>query len=233
MRAALALSPTSRARRVTRSSRTALRCCSTLSIAAPWAPIRYAGDGAGILVQIPHAFFKAEAERLGFRAASRWRLWRWPAVHAPGRAAPCALRGYRGQGACRGAYSADRLARRAGKQPRPARKRPLRRALPPAALRRQAGVHPGRVPLRAGALRGAARHFEPRHRGSWQQGRQFLSGFAVLPHRRLQGHVPVLSSLANTIATCTILASNPRWRSCISASRPTPSRPGGSRIPTG
>jgi glutamate synthase (NADPH/NADH) large chain len=26
-----------------------------------------AGDGAGILVQIPHAFFKAEAERLGFR----------------------------------------------------------------------------------------------------------------------------------------------------------------------
>ena len=27
----------------------------------------HAGDGAGILVQIPHAFFKAEAERLGFR----------------------------------------------------------------------------------------------------------------------------------------------------------------------
>ena len=26
-----------------------------------------AGDGAGILVQIPHAFFRAEAERLGFR----------------------------------------------------------------------------------------------------------------------------------------------------------------------
>ena len=67
MRADLGLSPTSTARRATKSFKTASRCCATLSIAAPWAPIPLAGDGAGILVQIPHAFFKAEGERLGFR----------------------------------------------------------------------------------------------------------------------------------------------------------------------
>ena len=41
-----------------------------------------AGDGAGILVQIPHAFFAAEAKRLGFDLPGPRPLRRRPALHA-------------------------------------------------------------------------------------------------------------------------------------------------------
>ena len=54
-----------------------------------------------------------------------------------------------------------------------------------------------------------------------------------LPDAGLQGHVPRLRSSAPITATCTTRCSSRRWRWSTSASRPTPSRPGGSRTPTG
>ena len=62
--AASASSPTSRARNRTSWSRTRSPSWRTSSIAAPWAPIPIAGDGAGILIQIPHEFLAR-----GMRAA--------------------------------------------------------------------------------------------------------------------------------------------------------------------
>ncbi len=37
-----------------------------------------AGDGAGVLLQIPHGFFAAEAKRLGFELPDAAALWRRP-----------------------------------------------------------------------------------------------------------------------------------------------------------
>ena len=34
------------------------------------------GDGAGILMQIPHAFFERECSRLGFELPAAGRIWR-------------------------------------------------------------------------------------------------------------------------------------------------------------
>ena len=42
------------------------------------------GDGAGILVQIPHKFFVKEAAKLGIHLAGARRIRRRPAVHAAG-----------------------------------------------------------------------------------------------------------------------------------------------------
>ena len=41
-----------------------------------------AGDGAGIMIQIPHGFFAEEAKRLGFELPGAAALWRGPALHA-------------------------------------------------------------------------------------------------------------------------------------------------------
>ena len=73
-----------------------------------------AGDGAGILVQIPHAFFKAEGERLGFRlpAIGAYGVGQLFMPRDPELRARCEAD--RGEGAFRGAYPAHRLARRAG-----------------------------------------------------------------------------------------------------------------------
>ena len=59
---------------------------------------------------------------------------------------------------------------------------------------------------------------------------RLLPGVAVLPHDHLQGHVPRRPARRLLSRICTIRISSARWRWCISASRPTPSRPGRSRI---
>jgi hypothetical protein len=74
----------------------------------------------------------------------------------------------------------------------------------------------------------------PIYRAYDPQADRFLPGVAVVPHAGLQGHVPRRPSSAPIIRTCTIPLSNRRWRWCISASRPTPSRPGaGASLPHG
>ena len=67
MPAASASSSSSRTRSRRRSSRTVSRSSRTSSIAARWAPIPLMGDGAGIMVQIPHKFFLREMGAQGVR----------------------------------------------------------------------------------------------------------------------------------------------------------------------
>ena len=55
----------------------------------------------------------------------------------------------------------------------------------------------------------------------------------VVPHRDLQGHVPRRPARQVLSPICTRRISRARSRWCTSASRPTPSRPGRWRIPTG
>ena len=66
MPAASASSPTLRAARATTSSRTACKSWSTSTHRGAVGADPLAGDGAGMLVQIPHEFFAADAARLGF-----------------------------------------------------------------------------------------------------------------------------------------------------------------------
>ena len=61
--------------------------------------------------------------------------------------------------------------------------------------------------------------------------RGILSGLDVVPHHRLQGHGAGRAARRPITSTCRTRVSRPRSRSCISASRPTPSRPGASPIP--
>ena len=75
-----------------------------------------AGDGAGLLVQIPHEFFKAESETLGFRLAGARSLWRWPYLHAAGRNLAAALRDNHRRGSRGGRPAGSRLAGCAGRQ---------------------------------------------------------------------------------------------------------------------
>ena len=67
------------------------------------------------------------------------------------------------------------------------------------------------------------RYRRPRHR--------LLHRVAVLPHAGLQGHVPRLPARRLLPRPASIRASPRRSRWCISASRPTPSRPGSSPTP--
>ena len=89
----------------------------------------------------------------------------------------------------------------------------------PGRVRAPALSHPqGRLQRHLRRLQG------PRHRP--------LHGVAVEPHAGLQGHVPVLPGEGLLQRTCPTRASPRRWRSCTSASPPTPSRRGSWRTPT-
>ena len=66
MPAASASSPTSTTQEPQDHCRRPEHPAGISNIAAPSAPIPKAGDGAGVLLQIPHAFFAGEAARLGF-----------------------------------------------------------------------------------------------------------------------------------------------------------------------
>ena len=62
----------------------------------------------------------------------------------------------------------------------------------------------------------------------------YLRRVAVVPHRRLQGHVPRRPARHVLPRPARRAISRPRSRSCTSASRPTPSRPGaGASLPDG
>ena len=91
------------------------------------------GDGAGILIQIPHVFFARECGELGHPAARGGRLRRGHVFSAGGQAQPPAVRGrVRAHRAGRGP-DGSRLARYAGERrrdwPRSARVAALYRAV--------------------------------------------------------------------------------------------------------
>ena len=81
------------------------------------------GDGAGMLVQIPHAFFADEAKRLGFALPDARPLRRRLHLHAAGRRDARRDGEDRRRGRRRGRPDAARLARRARRQYLPVARR--------------------------------------------------------------------------------------------------------------
>ena len=75
-----------------------------------------AGDGAGILVQIPHKFFAKKARELGFTPARSRPLCRRRAVSAARRRVARRDHGHLRGGRRAGRHGASRLARRADRQ---------------------------------------------------------------------------------------------------------------------
>ena len=127
----------------------------------PWAPILHAGDGAGILVQIPHAFFKAEAERLGFKLPRR-------RAYGVGDSCSCQTRTSGFARAARTSWAKGWLAEEhiplIGWRDVPVDNHglpgkvssPSSPAIGTSLVGRKAGVYPGQVPLRTGGLYVAA-----------------------------------------------------------------------------
>ena len=230
--AASASSPTSRAASRTRSSRTRWRSCATSNIAARSAPIRAPGDGAGILVQIPHKFFAKKAAELGITLPEPGH-YAVGSVFMPrddgmaqGRARHVRRAdGARGPDAARLAPRADRqfLARRIGQADR---------AVPHADFHRaaEAIASENEFERRLYILRKVISQviYNKRERRSpaitWCRCRAAPSSTRACSSP---------TSSASTIPTCTRKISRPRSASCTSASRPTRSRAGRSRIPTG
>ena len=69
------------------------------------------GDGAGILIQIPHQFFAARVPQVGFRVAYAERLWRGHDIPARGEARAPAMRRDSGTHHCRRGINGIGLAR--------------------------------------------------------------------------------------------------------------------------
>ena len=92
-----------------------LRSCEISSIAAPWAPIPRRATAAGVLFQIPHDFFAAEASGSASRCPRRSDYAVGLPVHAaragPARGNRAHLVGDRARGGPQGSG----LARRAGR----------------------------------------------------------------------------------------------------------------------
>ena len=149
-----------------------------------------AGDGAGILVQIPHAFFARKAKSLGFTATAARRLRGRRAVHAEGEGVAQSHPEHHRRPDQGGAIDAARLARRADRQFLARRNRQADRA------RSHAGIHRPRRPyqkrrrIRAPALYPSQVDFAGDLSAPRPRPRRLLSGLDVVPHRRLQGHVP-------------------------------------------
>ncbi len=99
------------------------------------------GDGAGILIQIPHAFLREEAAKLGIHAAGARPLCGGPCVHAARRAPAPPLRARVGTLPERRGPGTSRLALRARRQRMPVRHGALDRARPPSGVR-QAPARP-------------------------------------------------------------------------------------------
>ena len=188
--AASASSPTSRAASRTRSSRTRSRSCCNLEHRGAVGADPRAGDGAGILVQIPHKFFAKKADRLGFTLPKPGEYARRRAVHAArsGLAAGhprhlCADDQARG-------HDAARLARRADRQLDARRIGQADRAGAPAGVHRPRQEDQERGRVRAPALHPAQVDLERDLYAAGAAAVRLLPGLDLLPHRHLQGHVP-------------------------------------------
>ena len=192
-----------------------------------------AGDGCGMLMQIPHRFFVGGGRAPRLRAAGARRF----TLSAPCscRATPRRARSLRGSSSasspsmarscsagatCRSIRAAS--ARRSSRPspPSPDFHRPRR------STRRTRQTFERKLFLIRKIVSNTvyALH-EPQDAG-------LVSGLAVLAHHRLQGPAARHRSSAIISRTCATSASKPPSRSCTSASRPTPSRPGSSPIPT-
>ena len=142
-----------------------------------------AGDGAGILVQIPHAFFAKKAAELGFTLPRAGRICRRRAVHAAGRGVAQRDHGHLSPTRSpRRGHDAARLARRADRQFDARRNRQADRA------GQHAGVHrprQPRSPTRTSSSAGStscARRSRSRSTARASGARRLLPGVDVVPH---------------------------------------------------
>ena len=150
---------------------------------------RTTGDGAGILFQVPHRFFRKEAQKCGQPAARRGELRRRHAVPAARRgtlrAGPRARRAV----LHRMRHARAVLARGARRRARPGRHRARLPAAHLAGVRAQArpgGTRPG---VRARPLPVPALHGEAGGRPRPSRARRVLHLLDERAHDRLQGHV--------------------------------------------
>ena len=120
-RAASASSPTSRARKSHQLVKDALAILENLEHRGAVGADPIAGDGAGILIQIPHEFLREECAALEHQAAEARPLCRRPHLHAAGRAAARALRARVDAHHPRGGPGVPGLALGAGRQQLPVR----------------------------------------------------------------------------------------------------------------
>ena len=193
-----------------------------------------AGDGCGMLVQIPHRFFAEECAKLGFAlpdaggyAVGHLFLPR----DADGRKL---CEAHRREGRGRRGPDVPGLARRSGRQLRPRRKREAdgTGAARRSSSRRGNGIA-DRMTSSAGCSSCARSSPTRSTTMKDQRTKAVLSRVAVLPHHRLQGHAAGRPARRVLPGPHRPAVRNRRSRSSTSGSRPTPSRPGRSRIPTG
>ena len=191
------------------------------------------GDGAGMLVQIPHKFFASRGQAAGLRPARPGRVRGRPHLHAAGRR-PARRHGEdRRPGHRRRGPGAARLARRAGRQQRAVarpRDRHHRAQSPPGVHRPRRRRHRRRR-FRAQALHRAQGHLGAHLREVCRPARTTSTSSRCRAGRWSTRACSSPTSSAPITATCTTRNSSRRWRSSTSASRPTPSRPGGWRTP--
>ena len=149
-----------------------------------------AGDGAGILLQIPHKFFSKKARELGFTLPAAGPLCRRRAVPAARRRVARRDHGHLRGGRRARRHGAPRLARRADRQFDARRNGQADRAPAHAGVsgaRRKDRVG-GRV--RAAALHPAQDHLARALFAARALDLALLSGVDLLPDPDLQGHVP-------------------------------------------
>ena len=72
------------------------------------------GDGAGVLIQIPHKFYARECAKIGIRTTAAWFLRRGNDVSAGGKTSAVAVRRHSGAHCSRGGFVCSRLERHAG-----------------------------------------------------------------------------------------------------------------------
>ena len=229
--AASASSPTSRARSRIRSSPTRSRFCAISNIAARSAPIRAPATAPASWCRSRTRFFARKAKELGFT------------LPAPGEYAVGALFMPRDtawrqviESIIAEQIKAERLTL-LGWRDVPTDNSSLGESVKPTepvnlqVFIGRGDAHQERGRVRAPALHSAQDDFARDLSAPRPRPRRLLSGVAVVPHRRLQGHVPRRPARQLLSRTCTTRISRARSRWCISASRPTPSRPGRWRIP--
>ena len=192
-----------------------------------------AGDGAGILVQIPHAFFARKAKELGFTLPQ-------PGYYAVGALfMPRERPGAKSSRASSPTRSRTKQLTLLGWRDVPTDNSSLGETVKPTEpahmqvfIGRKARISRARTISNAGSTSCASR----------SRRRSISAATAASPAitrcrcRAAPSSTRACSSptsSASIIPTCTSPISRARWRWCISASRPTPSRPGRWRIPTG
>ncbi len=190
-----------------------------------------AGDGAGVLIQIPHAFFAGQAAAARLRAAGAPDLRRRLPVHAARAHLPPGYRAHLVGDGARGRAEGSRLARRAGRFLRPRSIGAGHRAVPPPGVHRPRADHPRRGPFRAQAVRLPQGRVEPRARGPGPTRRAPTTRYRS-PRAPSSTRAWCSARIwAPITAISRTKASNRPWRWSISAFPPTPSRAGRWPIP--